>query len=224
MGLHISENDPAALLNEHKSLIHAIARRVRSEVGTHIAVEDLEAFGIQGLLEAHSRFDPSRGARFATFAYYRVRGAMLDGVRKMVDAPPKSMLRTKRQQAADDIAESAGIERAANTAGRGPEQSAEAIQRTLTRLTTSFVASCVDASPEDAPSPDGPLLRRERQVELRRALTLLPERERVILEGYYLEERPLDEVARSLGLSISWASRLHHKGLDRLRELLADIR
>ena len=75
-----------------------------------MAVEDLEAFGIQGLLEAHSRFDASRGARFGTFAYYRIRGAMLDGVRKMVDAPPKGMLRAKRQQAADDIAESAGLD------------------------------------------------------------------------------------------------------------------
>jgi RNA polymerase sigma factor for flagellar operon FliA len=191
-------------------------------MGTQIPAEDLEAFGIQGLLEAHSRFDPSRGARFATFAYYRVRGAMLDGVRKMVDAPPKGMLRTKRQQAADDIAESAGLERAAAAEGRTPERSVEAVQRTLARLTTSFVASCVDSDPDDAPTPDGPLLRRERQTELRRALTLLPERERFILVSYYLEERPLEEVAQSLGLSISWASRLHHKGLDRLRELLTE--
>jgi RNA polymerase sigma factor for flagellar operon FliA len=218
----MSDTDAAALISDHKPLIHAIARRVRAEMGTQIPAEDLEAFGIQGLLEAHSRFDPSRGARFATFAYYRVRGAMLDGVRKMVDAPPKGMLRTKRQQAADDIAESAGLERAAAAEGRTPERSVEAVQRTLARLTTSFVASCVDSDPDDAPTPDGPLLRRERQTELRRALTLLPERERFILVSYYLEERPLEEVAQSLGLSISWASRLHHKGLDRLRELLTE--
>lgn len=220
----MSDTERDAILREHKPLIIAIARRVRREMGSHVAAEDLEAFGIQGLLEAHSRFDPSRGARFATFAYYRIRGAMLDGVRKMVDAPPKSMLRTKRQQAADDIAEQAGVERGANPAGRSAEQSAEAIQRTLARLTTSFVASCVDADPEDVVAPDAPLLRREQKEKLREALTQLPERERFILVGYYLEERPLDEVAQGLGLSISWASRLHHKGLDRLRELLAEVR
>ncbi|MCA9576587.1 MAG: sigma-70 family RNA polymerase sigma factor [Polyangiales bacterium] len=220
----MSDTDRDAILREHKPLIIAIARRVRREMGNHVPVEDLEAFGIQGLLEAHSRFDPSRGARFATFAYYRIRGAMLDGVRKMVDAPPKSMLRTKRQHAADDIAEHAGFERGANVSGRTPEQSAEAIQRTLARLTTSFVASCVDADPDDMVAPDAPLLRREQRDVLRAALTQLPERERFILVGYYLEERPLDEVAQGLGLSISWASRLHHKGLDRLRELLAEIR
>ncbi|MCA9536676.1 MAG: sigma-70 family RNA polymerase sigma factor [Myxococcales bacterium] len=219
----MSDTDSATLLAEHKPLIHAIARRVRNEMGSQVSTEDLEAFGIQGLLEAHSRFDPTRGARFATFAYYRIRGAMLDGVRKMVDAPPKSMLRTKRQQAADDIAESAGLERAADP-GRGSERSAEAIQRTLARLTTSFVASCVDADPEAAPTPDGPLMRRERQAEVRNALQQLPERERVILVGYYFEERPLEELARGLGLSISWASRLHHKGLDQLRELLSESR
>lgn len=217
----MSDSDRAALISEHKPLILAIARRVRAEMGKHVSVEDLEAFGVQGLLEAHSRFDPSRGARFATFAYYRIRGAMLDGVRKMVDAPPKSMLRAKRQQAADDIAESAGLDRAADPAGRSPERAAEAMQRTLARLTTSFVASCVDADPEDAPTPDGPLMRRERQNEVRSALQQLPERERTILVAFYFDERSLDDVARELGLSISWASRLHHKGLDRLRELLA---
>ena len=217
----MSDSDRAALISEHKPLILAIARRVRAEMGKHVSVEDLEAFGVQGLLEAHSRFDSSRGARFATFAYYRIRGAMLDGVRKMVDAPPKSMLRAKRQQAADDIAESAGLERAADPAGRSPERAAEAMQRTLARLTTSFVASCVDADPDAAPTPDGPLLRRERQTEVRRALQQLPERERTILVAFYFDERSLDDVARELGLSISWASRLHHKGLDRLRELLA---
>ncbi|MBK7155404.1 MAG: sigma-70 family RNA polymerase sigma factor [Sandaracinaceae bacterium] len=131
------------------------------------------------------------------------------------------MLRAKRQQAADDIAESAGLERAADPAGRTPERAAEAMQRTLARLTTSFVASCVDADPDAAPTPDGPLLRRERQTEVRRALQQLPERERTILVAFYFDERSLDDVARELGLSISWASRLHHKGLDRLRELLA---
>lgn len=217
----MSDSDRAALISEHKPLIHAIARRVRSEVGTQVAVEDLEAFGIQGLLEAHSRFDASRGARFGTFAYYRIRGAMLDGVRKMVDAPPKGMLRAKRQQAADDIAENAGLERAADPTGRSPERAAEAMQRTLARLTTSFVASCVDADPDAAPTPDGPLLRRERQSEVRRALEHLPDRERTILVAFYFDERSLEDVARELGLSISWASRLHHKGLDRLRELLS---
>jgi len=218
----MSDSDRATLISDHQPLIHAIALRVRAEMGSQVPIEDLTAFGIQGLLEAHSRFDPTRGARFATFAYYRIRGAMLDGVRKMVDAPPKGMLRAKRQQAADDIAESAGMERAADPAGRSPERAAEAMQRTLARLTTSFVASCVDADPDAAPTPDGPMLRREQQTQVRSALQQLPERERTILMAFYFEERSLDDVARELGLSISWASRLHHKGLDRLRELLAD--
>ena len=83
------------------------------------------------------------------------------------------------------------------------------------------MASCVDADPAAAPTPDGPLLRRERQSEVRRALEHLPDRERTILVAFYFDERSLEDVARELGLSISWASRLHHKGLDRLRELLS---
>ncbi len=218
----MNQKEADKLLEEHRPLILKIARRVRHEMAQHVPLEDLEAFGVAGLLEAHSRFDATRGARFSTFAYYRVRGAMLDGLRKMLDAPPKSMLRAKRAQAADDLAEAAGAQRAADVRNRTPEQSLAAVQKTLMRLTTSFVASCVDPDPAALEAPDEPLLARERKQRLRAAMERLPERERIILEGYYLHERPLDDVAQELGLSLSWASRLHHKGLDRLRALLQD--
>src|SRR3954454_13471562 len=71
------------LVEQHLSLVQAIAAKLKRTLGRTIDFEDLVAYGTKGLLEAANRFDPSQGASFTTFAYYRVRGAMLDGLRTM---------------------------------------------------------------------------------------------------------------------------------------------
>ena len=69
------------LIAQHGKMVHGLANRLRRELCLRGEIDDLIAFGFGGLLEAKRRFDPTRGVRFQTFAYYRVRGAMLDGVR-----------------------------------------------------------------------------------------------------------------------------------------------
>ncbi|UCH30833.1 MAG: sigma-70 family RNA polymerase sigma factor, partial [Myxococcales bacterium] len=78
------------LVMRHRKMVHGLAHRLRRELSLCGDVDDLIAFGFGGLLEAAHRFDPSRGVRFQTFAYHRVRGAMLDGVRKMADLPRRA--------------------------------------------------------------------------------------------------------------------------------------
>ena len=67
------------LIAQHEKMVHGLASRLRRELSLRGELDDLIAFGFGGLLEAQRRFDPGRGVRFRTFAYYRVRGAMLDG-------------------------------------------------------------------------------------------------------------------------------------------------
>ena len=69
-------------------------------------------------------------------------------------------------------------------------------------------------------NPEQALLERERQERVRNALSSLPEPERTLLQGHYLQGRRFDELARELGLSKSWASRLHTRALDRMRDAL----
>jgi RNA polymerase sigma factor for flagellar operon FliA len=73
------------------------------------------------------------------------------------------------------------------------------------------------------PTPEDAALFRERRELTKRALATLPEQERFLIEGHYVNGRPFDELARELGLSKSWASRLHTRALDRLREALAHL-
>src|SRR5947207_15579345 len=71
------------LVEQHLSLVQAIAAKLKRTLGRSIDFDDLVGYGTKGLLEAAQRFDPTQGASFSTFAYYRVRGAMLDGLRTM---------------------------------------------------------------------------------------------------------------------------------------------
>jgi RNA polymerase sigma factor FliA len=71
------------LVEQHLQLVQAIARKVKKTLGTSIEYDDLVAYGSKGLVEAADRYDARPGVAFTTFAYYRIRGAMFDGLRTM---------------------------------------------------------------------------------------------------------------------------------------------
>ena len=205
-------------IEEHKGLVHSIAQKLQRQFDLIMELEDLVQFGYHGLLEAKSRFDPSRGVKFNTFAYYRVRGAMLDGVRKMAFLPRRVHNKLKLAAASDDITETA---RSNHTASgqTGPEAAVAAVDDTLGKLAASFVVAALGQSEEDqSDSPEESLLAAEAAQKLHKVLKLLPEREFALIEGHYFKGHRFDEVADELGISKSWASRLHAKALDRLRE------
>ena len=106
------------LIAQHEKMVHGLASRLRRELSLRGDLDDLIAFGFGGLLEAHHRFDPGRGVRFQTFAYYRIRGAMLDGVRKMADLPRRAH---ERLQAAAEVTPIAELDnRPIGRGSRGP--------------------------------------------------------------------------------------------------------
>ncbi|MEZ4652046.1 MAG: sigma-70 family RNA polymerase sigma factor [Candidatus Eisenbacteria bacterium] len=74
---------PEALVEQYRSFVTALAKKILKSLPSFVELEDLEAYGTIGLIESSRRFDPSRGVQFKTFAYYRIRGAIYDGIRKM---------------------------------------------------------------------------------------------------------------------------------------------
>src|SRR5256885_17062497 len=78
------------LIAQHLSLVQSIAGKLKRSLGRAIDFEDLVGYGSKGLVEAAERFDPRQGAPFTTFAYYRIRGAMLDGLRTMAGTPGRT--------------------------------------------------------------------------------------------------------------------------------------
>lgn len=191
------------LYAQHHRMVHALAQRLRREMTLTGDLEDLVAYGYGGLLEAHRRFDPERGVRFQTFAYHRVRGAMLDGVRQMAELPRRAHERRETGDAPPPTAAPRGLDRA------------------FTRLSTAFTGPTPTQGRYGAENPEALVLQHETMARLLGALASLPPRQRALLRGHYFEGRRLDHVAEELGISKSWASRLHTQALARLRTALS---
>ena len=195
-----------AFITQHEKMVHGLAARLRRELSLHGELDDLVAFGFGGLLEARQRFDPARGVRFQTFAYHRVRGAMLDGVRKMAYLP---------RRAHERLRESAETPPTARPTA-APTPLDKVFARVSAGLTTAgpLHGSLGDESPEQE------LLKDESITRLLGALAGLSDRQRKLVRGYYFEGRSLDDIAGELGISKSWASRLHTSALAELRGVL----
>jgi RNA polymerase sigma factor for flagellar operon FliA len=209
-------------VEDHAELVRRIASRVRAQFELTIHLEDLVAYGFEGLLDARTRFDPSRGVLFSTFAYYRIRGAIIDGVRRMAYLPHKTYAHRKAAEALDREAEAAGEDLATRAEREESPASLQAIDDILARTSAAFVMAAVGQAPEDdaRPTPEEALSTARQLASLREVLHVLPERERALVEGHYFEDRTLEDVGAALGMSKSWASRLHARALATLREAL----
>ena len=199
--------DLSSTVVQHEKMVLGLASRLRRELCLHGELDDLVAFGYGGLLEAQARFDPSRGVRFQTFAYHRVRGAMLDGVRKMAPL-------TRRAH-----------EKLRNS-GETPPSAVPSAPTTLDKVFARVSAGLTTAGPLHGTfgerSPEDTLLCHENIGRLLGALHQLSERQRFVVRGYYFEGRSLDDLARELGISKSWTSRIHTQALAELRSMLED--
>jgi RNA polymerase sigma factor for flagellar operon FliA len=210
-------------VREYEGFVRGIALQTRAQLGLDTPPEDLIAFGFQGLLEARQRFDATKGVAFKSFAHYRVRGAILDGVRSMARLPRRAYARLKAAEALDQSGEGKAEGNATAAAPSGNEPALRAIDAILGRVAAAYtVAVTAEDAAEGAGSPEEALLREERFTRVRAALHKLPDRERRMIEGHYFEGKRFDAVSAELGISKSWGSRLHSHALDLLREALSD--
>jgi RNA polymerase sigma factor for flagellar operon FliA len=218
--------------HSHMDLVDLIARQLARELGRSAELDDLRAMGHQGLLEAARRFDEGRGVTFRRFANYRVRGAMLDGVRKSAPLPRRAHARIRALEAALLVAE-AGAEDSSTGIASDPRASEQKLTEHLADMATAMAMGLL-ATPavgdEGEPSAVDTAVSPEEavaQAELRKivvdALDELPEDERELVRRHYLEGERFDHVAASLGLSKSWGSRLHTRAVARLTKRLRSL-
>jgi RNA polymerase sigma factor for flagellar operon FliA len=212
-------------------LVDVVASQMARELGRAVELDDLKSLGHQGLLEAARRFDESRGASFRRFANYRVRGAMLDGIRKGAPLPRRLHARVRALEAALLIAEAAA-EDAPPGAAQGLDAPAsdqklgDHLADIATAMAVGFLAAPAvgeegEASAIDpSETPEEALGRAELKQLVVHALDDLPDDERALVRRHYLEGERFDQVAASLGLSKSWGSRLHRRAIARLTKRL----
>ncbi|MFT3915763.1 MAG: FliA/WhiG family RNA polymerase sigma factor [Anaeromyxobacteraceae bacterium] len=205
------------LVQRYGPLLDRCARRLSARTGRAVAPDDLWSAGAMGLIEAARRYDATRDVKFETFVEHRIRGAMLDEMRRMDHLP-------RRLRADIDKVER---ERARLSHALGREPAAEEIAGALNLpLEDVFeVLTLVQPSmpvPEELPQPDSvPADEALDQAKLRGVLTTaiqaLPERLQILLALYYDEGLTYREIAKILQVSEPRVCQLHSDAVKRLR-------
>jgi len=204
-------------------LVRSIAARLCAARGLSTSFDDLYSFGFAGLAQAAERFDPGRGASFTTFAYYRIRGAMLDGLRRESPRPHVEI----GQLAAFTHRGAIVSEAAANDNGSCGDSGGTALSpHSLGDLPSIYLTSLdgLHEIPDDSlPHPDDELERSRLAERVRAAMATLPEIERRVVELYYYQDLSFSEIGVRLGICKPWAFRLHGKAMRQLRDLLSAL-
>jgi RNA polymerase sigma factor FliA len=221
-----TDEERRRLVAENIAYVRALAARIRERLHPHIEMDDLVAYGMQGLAQAAARYDPRQGTRFTTYAYYRVRGAIFDGLRSMGWLSRGEYLRYRFEERANTYLMDMSAETGA--ADAESDRSVAEVGRAIDDLAAIYVTS-LDALQAEPADPRGDALQEatdmaELRDRLHEAIAALPERERRLIRTYYYRAKTLEAVGRELGLSKSWTSRVHAKAIRHLgRALRAEV-
>lgn len=218
-----------ALIEKYMPYVRSIAGKVKKTVAKEIDFEDLVEYGMIGLLEAADRYDPQYGANFMTFAYYRIRGAIYDGLRGMGWMSRSEYAKARYEERANEYLQQvshaieAGEEVPDNPFETAIQDLASAVQGlAAVYITTLDGTEGLQVADEITPGAEENLGLEQARNLVRETIKKLSDQERQLLELYYYKEMSLQEVGEQLGLSKSWTSRLHARVIDKLHRMLGD--
>lgn len=223
------------IIIEYASLVKVVAGRLSMYLGYNVEYEDLVSYGIFGLIDAIDKFDAEKDVKFETYASLRIRGSILDQIRKMdwiprtvrqkqkkLDEAIKTIeMRTGKNAREDEIAKEIGI-------------TDEELSQWQSQLKVTNIVSLneyVEQGSEpmmDARNnshfiqPEEKIQENELREVLNETLELLTEKERRVIELYYFEELTLKEISKVLEVSESRISQLHTKALLKMRKKMGD--
>jgi RNA polymerase sigma factor for flagellar operon FliA len=231
----VSEIPQDDLVVKHADLVKRIAYHLVSRMPPNVEVDDLIQAGMIGLLDAARHYTPSKGANFETYAGIRIRGAMLDEVRKS-DWTPRSVHRNMREMAEvvrrieNEKGQDAKPTDIATALGIDIEEYHKLVQDAASCRLFSFdqagssddESSPADHVRDDKPGPFDHIEDEGFRDALAEAIDGLPEREKLVLSLYYDEEMNLREIGEVLEVSESRVCQIHGQALVRLRARLAE--
>ena len=215
------------LIRDNMALVGHMVREMLFKVPPHVHRDDLASAGYTALVTAAQAFDDERGIPFGRFAAMRVRGALLDELRAMDWASRSVRARARRadvarQELTARLGRTPTPTELAELLGVGVSELADVeddVQRAAVLSLQGFTAGTAeDMVTESSMNPEELLLHRERIGYLHDAVAVLPERLRYVVEASFLQERPLSEVAGSLGVTESRVSQLRTEALALLKD------
>ena len=231
--IEITTENREEVIKQYSPMIKYVANRIAMRLPPHIEVDDLISVGVLGLIDAITKYDPTRGAKFKTYAEFRVRGAILDELRSM-DWVPRSV----RQKASniDSV-----VQKLQSTLGRPPEdeevagemgisldQFFDTLNETKSMPVLSLEGLGIAKETGEQQSlldclagkgdtdPETQIRLNELKVIIAQAIDTLPEKARLMISLYYYEELTMKEIGVVLDVTESRVSQIHSKAVFKL--------
>jgi RNA polymerase sigma factor for flagellar operon FliA len=223
-----SAGDPevSARVRDGLDLVEPVARQLRRSLGAKVPVEELMSYGHEGLLQAASSFREETGVPFRRWANLRIRGAMLDGMRAQADLPRHVYRRIIAIEAGDLFHEDA-LERDAAAPAITPEDADKKLEAHLAGMATAIALGLIGGSSSSddqvvdrSPLADESLEREELQRAVREGVGERPDDEKRLLSLVYFDGLTVADAGKKLGLSKSWACRIHARAIEGLAKFL----
>jgi len=220
------------LITQNVDLVKRIAHHLIARMPSNIDVDDLMQSGMVGLLEAANNFDPSRGASFETYAGIRIRGSMIDDIRKH-DWTPRSVHHKYRKvaEAINSIENELGRPARSQEIASHLGITVDEYHKILADSSSSRLLSLEESmdeptlrrlSPKSASvTPEQELSVSQFREQLAEHISRLPERERLVLSLYYEQELNLKEIGHVLDVTESRVCQIHGQAMLRLRSVIA---
>jgi RNA polymerase sigma factor for flagellar operon FliA len=219
---------PEQLIADCQGLVRSLAWKIHRKVPKYVDLDDLIGYGQIGLAEAAREFDASRGGQFTTYAHYRIRGAILDGLCKITGLTRAQYARMKYDQMAGEVLRQEAED-------PGPSGTVEDDARWLTRVSGNLAmvylstlggkdeeGGTMEVADRSAADPALAAMGNEAVRKLHQLIRELPPDSAALIRAAYFEGLTLKEAGERIGVSKAWASRLHARTLERLaRSLLA---
>lgn len=224
-----------ALVRKYMPLVSYHVQRISVTLPKSVNKDDLKSLGMIGLYDALEKFDPSRDLKFDTYASFRIRGAILDGLRKEDWLPRSSREKTKKVETAvekleQNLMRNATIPEIAAEVGMSEDE----VYQTINEGFFANVLSMDDYQHDDEGSeksafsikdhatltPEEHVVNKEVINQLINVIQQLNEKEQLIISLFYKEELTLTEIGQVMGLSTSRISQIHSKALFKLKDIL----
>lgn len=219
------------IIIEYAPLVKIVAGRLSMYLGGNVEYEDLVSYGVFGLIDAIDKFDTNKDVKFETYASLRIRGSILDQIRKM-DWIPRSVRQRQRKidEAMKQIEMRTGKTASDEELAKQLGLTEEELCSWQTQLKVTNVVSLNEfeengpepmidsAHPVRFSQPEEVVEEAELKEKLAESLELLTEKERRVIELYYYEDMTLKEISKILEVSESRISQLHTKALNKMRK------
>lgn len=220
----LSQADRQKLVEDGQGMVYSLASQIYRNIPMRVEFEDLVAYGEVGLSQAARDFNPEVGAQFSTFAWFRIRGSIYDGISKMSWTSRARFRRARFRQMANEVL--ADDARSGSTFS-SVEEGAEWFRDVTGKLTVVYLATQGQSGgkeiEDDAENASAAVARQEVFDRLHSLIEALPEQAKRLVQLIYYDGVTLQQAAGRLGISKSWASRIHAKILEQLARSLRSI-